>query len=125
MNTRLGFAQAAIAVATLSVTLAGCNKPATTSPAPGSSATSAPAAEANASSASGSNVADGDVTTNVKTALLKDDRLKAFDIGVDTQKGDVRLSGTVDSQAQVDEVIKLARATDGVHSIHDELTVRK
>ena len=74
--------------------------------------------------ADGANVEDTDVTTNVKTALLADADLKAFDIAVATTKGDVRLSGRVDNQAQADAAVKLARATAGVHSIHDELTVK-
>ena len=65
------------------------------------------------SSSSAANVADVDVTTNVKTALLRDAALKGFEIGV------------VDTQSQIDAAIKLARGTDGVHAIHDELSVKK
>ncbi len=71
------------------------------------------------------NVADGEVTTHVKTALLQDAALKGFDINVIALKGDVRLIGVVDTQSQVDAAIKLARGADGVHSIHDELTLKK
>lgn len=77
------------------------------------------------STSNAANVADVDVTTNVKTALLRDAALKGFDIGVITLKGDVRLIGVVDTQSQIDAAIKLARGADGVHSIHDELTVKK
>jgi hyperosmotically inducible protein len=51
--------------------------------------------------------------------------LKGFDIQVVTLKGDVRLIGVVANQAQVDEAIKIARAAEGGHTIHDELTVKK
>jgi osmotically-inducible protein OsmY len=51
--------------------------------------------------------------------------LKGFDISVTTLKGDVRLNGQLDSQAQIDEAIKIARAADGAHTIHDELTIKK
>jgi osmotically-inducible protein OsmY len=71
------------------------------------------------------NVADIDVTSNVKRALLKDESLKDFDITVVTLKGDVRLIGELPNQAQIDQAIKIARASDGAHTIHDELTIKK
>jgi osmotically-inducible protein OsmY len=71
------------------------------------------------------NVSDLDVTEHVKTALQQNDALKGFDIGVVTLKGDVRLTGVVSSQAQIDEAIKIARAADGAHTVHDELTIKK
>ena len=78
-----------------------------------------------AASAAVGNVSDIDVTEHVKTALQQNDSLKGFDIKVVTLKGDVRLVGVLDSQAQVDEAIKIARASDGAHTIHDELTIKK
>ena len=71
------------------------------------------------------NVSDTDVTAHVKTALQQSDALKGFDINVVTLKGDVRLTGVVDSRAQIDEAIAIARASTGVHTIHDELTIKK
>jgi osmotically-inducible protein OsmY len=94
------------------LTVVGCNKAA--------DVVSSPAAPA----ASG-NVADVDVSSNVKTALLRDEGLKGFDIQVVTLKGDVRLIGVVDSQAQIEDAIRIARAADGAHAIHNELTIKK
>jgi hyperosmotically inducible protein len=74
--------------------------------------------------AAGPNVADRDVTEHVKTALQQDDMLKGFDITVITIKGDVRLIGVLDRQAQIDEAIRIARAADGAHTVHDELTLK-
>jgi osmotically-inducible protein OsmY len=91
----------------------GCNK----SPEP-AAATPAPVQAA-------ANIPDADITTNVKTALQQNDALKGFDITVITLKGDVRLIGVVNTQAQIDEVIRIARAAAGAHTIHDELTVKK
>lgn len=113
MNTHPGIRAFAAATAALTFLLCGCSKPAevmgTTS----------------ARSAASANVADTDVTTNVKTALLQDAALNGFDITVITLKGDVRLIGVLDNQAQIDAAIKLARAADGAHSIHDELAIKK
>jgi osmotically-inducible protein OsmY len=71
------------------------------------------------------NTTDSEVTTNVQTALLRDDQLKGLDISVVTLKGDVRLTGVVDSQSQIDRALVVARAADGMHAIHDELTLKK
>ncbi|OYV00354.1 MAG: hypothetical protein CFE45_09485 [Burkholderiales bacterium PBB5] len=65
-----------------------------------------------------------DVTTGVKTALLRDEALKAFDIVVVTTKGDVRLTGQLDNQAQIDSALAIARGVTGVHSLHDELVIK-
>jgi osmotically-inducible protein OsmY len=83
------------------------------------------AAPASPQDASVGNVSDADISTNVKTALQRDEALKGFDIQVITLKGDVRLVGVLDNQARIDEALKTARAADGVHAIHDELTLRK
>mgnify|MGYP003594514323 CR=1 FL=1 len=71
------------------------------------------------------NVSDTDVTEHVKTALLQDEALKGFSIEVVTRKGDVRLIGVLDTQAQIDTAIKIARASEGAHTIHDELTIKQ
>lgn len=113
MKTCPRFLMYCTALVAVTAVLGGCNKPA------------AGIAGTQAASQTGSNVADIDVTTNVKTALLQDPALKGADIRVETSKGDVRLIGVLDSQSQIDAAIKVARAADGAHTIHDELTVKK
>ena len=71
------------------------------------------------------NVSDTNVSEHVKTALHQSEMLKGFEITVATTNSDVRLNGVVGSQAQIDEAIKIARAADGAHVIHDELTIKK
>jgi hyperosmotically inducible protein len=73
----------------------------------------------------GGNIADSDITMNVRTALGQDPVLKGFDIGVVTLKGDVRLTGVLNEQTQIDEAVKMARSAAGAHSVHDELTLKK
>jgi hyperosmotically inducible protein len=68
---------------------------------------------------------DGNLTTQVKTALTRDERLKDFDIGVVTSKGEIRLTGVVDNQGQIERAIKLARSIEGAHAIQDELSIKK
>jgi hyperosmotically inducible protein len=116
MNKRIGFLLITTAMAAMMM-LVGCSK---TPEAPGT-----PPAAAGPPAPAAANVSDVDVTEHVKTALHQSDALKGFDITVVTLKGDVRLIGVLDSQAQIDEAIKIARASDGVHAIHDELTLKK
>ena len=110
MNKRFGFRVTAAAAL---LTLAACSKQAV-----------APAPMPAASAAVG-NVSDIDVTEHVQTALQQNDLLKGFDITVVTLKGDVRLIGVLNNQEQIDAAIRIARASDGAHSIHDELTLKK
>jgi osmotically-inducible protein OsmY len=95
------------------VAMIGCNKAQESSTSVGSE------------SSMGSEIKDSEVTAKVKTALLVDENIKTFDIAVVTTKGDVRLTGVVDTQNQIDQVDKLVRSMEGVHSIHDELTIKK
>jgi len=71
------------------------------------------------------NVGDIDVTEHVKIVLNQNDALKKFDIQVVTLKGDVRLIGVVDTQAQIDEAVKIARSAEGSHAINNELIIKK
>jgi hyperosmotically inducible protein len=70
-------------------------------------------------------VDDIDVTARVKTALLGDERVKSLDIKVITRKGDAQLSGFVDSQHQIDYAVEIAGAVKGVHTVHNELRIKK
>lgn len=76
-------------------------------------------------SAVNANVSDIDVTEHVQTALSSSESLKGFDIQVVTLKGDVRLTGVLDTQTQIDEARRIARAAVGAHSLHDELSLKK
>ena len=112
MNKCTEFFLLATAIAAMTI-VGGCSK-----------SLPVPAASSPASAAVG-NVSDMDVTEHVKTALQQNDALKGFNITVVTLKGDVRLIGVVNNQAQIDAALKIARAADGTHAIHDELTIKK
>jgi osmotically-inducible protein OsmY len=71
------------------------------------------------------NVSDRDVNEHVKTVLDQNESLRRFDIQVITLKGDVRLVGVVGTQEHIDEALRIARAAEGTHSIHNELTIQK
>ena len=64
------------------------------------------------------------LTAKIKSKMALDDSIKARDIDVDTAGGVVRLNGTVESQAQRERALQLARETDGVASVVDDLKIR-
>ncbi len=64
------------------------------------------------------------ITTKVKSLLAADDFLKSFQISVETYKGNVQLSGLVDSQKAVDKVSEIARSVKGVKSVKNDLIVK-
>jgi len=66
---------------------------------------------------------DPGITTAVKTKLAADDTVKAYKINVDTKDGVVTLLGTVDTTAAKERAVEIAKATKGVNSVVDELTI--
>ena len=72
----------------------------------------------------GEYVDDSVITTKVKSLLAKDDFLKSFQIGVETFKGTVQLSGFVASQKAVDKAGEIAHSVKGVTSVKNDLVVK-
>ena len=75
-------------------------------------------------SSTGEYVDDSVITTKVKTLLAEDDFLKSFQIGVETYKGTVQLSGFVNMQKAVDKAVEIARSVQGVKSVKNDLIVK-
>ncbi|MDB6167797.1 MAG: transport-associated protein [Verrucomicrobia bacterium] len=67
---------------------------------------------------------DSVVTTRIKAALVKDDTTPAHAIKVDTFKGTVQLSGFVDTAEQKRRAGEIARGTDGVREVINNITVK-
>jgi hyperosmotically inducible protein len=66
---------------------------------------------------------DSGITTSVKTQLAADDIVKARRIDVDTRDRVVTLTGEVRSAAEEAQALQIARDTDGVSSVVDQLSV--
>jgi osmotically-inducible protein OsmY len=75
-------------------------------------------------SSTGEYIDDSVITTKVKSLLASDDFLKSFQIGVETYKGTVQLSGFVDSQQAVNKAVEIARGVEGVTSVKNDLIVK-
>ena len=66
---------------------------------------------------------DASISTRVKIALLNDPQVGARRIDARTFQGVVTLSGTVKSQADIDQAIAAARRVKGVRDVKSELKV--
>ena len=73
----------------------------------------------------GDRVADARLTAKIKSKMALDDHVKARAIDVDTSDGVATLSGVVASGDERKRALQLARDTEGIRRVIDELEVRK
>lgn len=64
------------------------------------------------------------ITTKVKAAIFNDATLKSAEINVETFKGVVQLSGFVNSQADINRAVAVARSIKGVESVKNDMRVK-
>jgi len=93
--------------------VSGCDKPPSATPAP--YATETVPVEPS----------DLALTADVKAALLEAPEINMFDIAVESTKGDVKLTGLLGTQAQIDETVRLVKLVDGVKAVHNELAIKQ
>lgn len=105
------FVQGLTLACAVSILMAGCGERQEAAPAP-------------VSTTVGTEIDDSVVTARVKSALLADHDVKSFDIKVETRKGQVQLSGFVDTQARIDNAIALARTVEGVKGVENGMTLK-
>ena len=72
----------------------------------------------------GEYVDDTVITTKVKAAVLNEPTLKSSEINVETFKGRVQLSGFVNSRADIDKAVALARDVKGVTSVANDMRLK-
>jgi osmotically-inducible protein OsmY len=90
---------------------------------------STPAKQASAAPASktespGEYVDDAFITTKVKAAVLGEPSLKSAEINVETLKGTVQLTGFVNSRADIDKAVQVAKAVKGVKSVKNDMVLK-
>jgi hyperosmotically inducible periplasmic protein len=66
---------------------------------------------------------DAWITAKIQAQYFLDAEVKARDINVDTNGGVVTLRGTVDNDAERRQALMIARSTEGVRDVTDQLTV--
>jgi hyperosmotically inducible protein len=67
---------------------------------------------------------DTAITTKVKANIFKEPGLKSMAIHVETEQGVVMLSGFVESKAEADKAVKVAKSVDGVTNVKSALKVK-
>jgi hypothetical protein len=72
----------------------------------------------------GEYVDDSAITAKVKAAIVNEPSLKVFQINVETFKGEVQLSGFVDTAQSVTKAGEVARGVKGVRSVKNSLIVK-
>ncbi len=72
----------------------------------------------------GQTIDDSAITTKVKAAIFEDPALKSLQINVKTFKGEVQLSGFVDSAQSVKKAGGVAEGVKDVTSVKNDLIVK-
>jgi len=114
-------------VGVMTIYLAACSKTEAPASAPAATPpeTSAPAVNTPVESTTiGTDIDDSMLTANVKAALLDNIDIKSFDIKVETRKGEVMLSGFVDSPSQIEGALAIAHAVPGVVSVINSISLK-
>jgi osmotically-inducible protein OsmY len=76
-----------------------------------------------AATKTGNAIGDSWITLKIHSQFVPEDALKNSDIDVDTKKGVVLLNGTVTTEAGRARAVAIAKATDGVNSVTDNLRI--
>ena len=69
----------------------------------------------------GEYVDDSVITSKVKAAILNEPGLSSAEINVETFKGVVQLSGFVNSSADINKAVAVARGVGGVKSVKNDM----
>ena len=75
-------------------------------------------------SSTGEYIDDSVITAKVKTALLNSPEVSGLAIDVETFRGEVQLSGFVDTKEEREKAGKLAKAVQGVLSVKNDIRVK-
>ena len=106
-----GFASLRVAVALAALVLCG--------------ASTSVAQVGDAAKKTGNAITDSWITMKVHSQFIPEDALEGSDIDVDTSAGVVVLKGTVPTEAAKTRAVAIAKATDGVKSVTDQLRIAK
>lgn len=80
---------------------------------------------AESSRSTGQAIDDSEITAKIKALLLNEPGLKSLKISVETERGEVTLTGKADTQANRAKATKIAESVDGVSSVKNQLSVSK
>jgi osmotically-inducible protein OsmY len=72
----------------------------------------------------GEYIDDTVITSKVKVAVFSEPSLKSAEINVETFKGVVQLSGFVNSRADINKAVEVARSVKGVESVKNDMRLK-
>ena len=72
----------------------------------------------------GEYVDDSVITTKVKALLFDEPNLRSGEINIETFKGVVQLSGFVNSKADINKAVEIARSVKGVVSVKNDMRLK-
>lgn len=72
----------------------------------------------------GEYIDDSALTTKVKTAFIKDEVVKAREVAVETFKGNVQLSGFVNTPEEKARAERIAAGVTGVRSVSNKIEIK-
>jgi osmotically-inducible protein OsmY len=110
-----------ISIAILFTAMLGC---ASTSQKEGTSASNKESTSSSSKESAGEYIDDSVITTRVKAAIFNESTLKSAEINVETYKGIVQLSGFVNSQADINKAVEIARNIKGVTSVQNDMQLK-
>ncbi|MBK8814310.1 MAG: BON domain-containing protein [Methylococcaceae bacterium] len=73
----------------------------------------------------GQYIDDAAITTKVNAKLVEDPVVSALRINVETYKGVVQLSGFANSRAEIEQAETLAKQTEGVRDVRNDIHLKK
>jgi hyperosmotically inducible periplasmic protein len=73
----------------------------------------------------GQYVDDATITSRVKAKFAQDQQVSAMRINVETMQGIVQLSGFAANELEKDKAAQLARQTNGVKSVRNDIIVKQ
>jgi osmotically-inducible protein OsmY len=68
---------------------------------------------------------DAVITSKVKSAFVSDQKVSALNIGVETNKGVVALSGVAQDRQEVRKAVEIAQNVQGVRAVQNNITIRQ
>lgn len=72
----------------------------------------------------GEYIDDAAITTKVKSEMIADKEVSAHEINVNTNRGIVHLTGTVQSRAEANKAASIARKVAGVRGVENNIEVK-
>ncbi len=73
----------------------------------------------------GEYVDDATISTRVRTAIVRDPNVSLTELDVKTMNGTVQLSGFTDAQAKKDRAGQIAKGTEGVKDVRNDIIVKR